>query len=181
MGVIMSYRKYMNDYRIEQYVDDKGRTKSMAVYVGGDFILAPAISVRDKRLVPAMSVVAWIALLGALFPLTGAEHMFYIMLPFIFSTLPLFLLTGPAFLLAFEKEPMTRERADKIAGRLPRCSILTALLSGAACLGLVITAVLDRSSMLFGDILFGVLSLVVAAAALLIFIKCRELKARKVG
>jgi len=122
----MSYRKYLSDYSVEDYVDEKGRTKKRAVYTGGDYILTPAISSMDKRLVLAASIIPWPAVIGALAPRTRASQLYYVILPFVLSMIPLFLMTWAAVLLIYEIEPMTRERADLIANRLPYSSFFAA-------------------------------------------------------
>ena len=175
----MSYRKYLKDYQLEEYVDEKGRTKTRAVYIAGEYILSPDIPVGDKRLMLAASILSWPAMIGALIPRTIASELAYVILPFVFSALPLFFMTGAVFALVREDPQLTRERADKIASRLPLCPLIAAVLSCVAFLGLVVAAVFIRNDMLSGDLLFGALSLVTAAAASFVFIKCRKLKAYK--
>ena len=68
----MVSRKYLNDYRVEQKTDTDGKTRSEAVYIGGDFILSPSVTVKDKRLILCMSVLPWIAFICALLPVTAS-------------------------------------------------------------------------------------------------------------
>ena len=175
----MSYKKYLQDYRVEEYTDNKGRVRSTAVYIGGGYILSPDISVRDRRFVLAASILCWLALIGALLPRTSAVQMLYVIYPFTFSALPLYLVTGAAVELLFAEEKMKRERAEKISNRLPSASFFTALLSAAAFLGFTATAVFRWQDMLSGDMLFCAFSLVFAAAATFVFFKCRAIKAVK--
>jgi len=172
----MAYRKYLDDYRVEVYVDEKGRNKKRAVYVGGDYILSPAISVVNKRLILALSILFWFPFVGALLPASRASQLFYVILPFVFSAVPQYLIVGAAVSLVWEDERMTRERADKIANRLPTCSASIAILSGVALIGIIISAIFTAQEMLFGDLLFGVMTLINAAAASVIFLKCRLIK-----
>ena len=173
----MSYRKYLDDYRVEEYVDEKGRTKKRAIYVGGDYKLYPAIKTGNKRLILALSILLWIPFVCALFLESRATQLFYTALPFIFTSVPIYLLAGASISLVWHDELMTREKADKIAVRLPMCSITVAILSAVALIGLVITALFTSQEMLRGDLIFGAMSLINAAAATLIFSKCRLIKA----
>jgi len=174
----MPYRKYLDDYRVEEHVDAKGRTKKRAVYVGGDYILYPAISTNNKRLILALTILLWIPFIAALFPISAASQLFYVMLPFIFSAVPLFMMSGAAVSLMWEYERMTREKAEKIANRLPICSVSIAILSGIALIGLIVTALFSDKEMFTGDILFGSMSVILIAAASVIFSKCRLIKSR---
>ena len=176
----MSYRKYLKDYQLEEYIDEKGRTRNRAIYVAGDYIISPAIPKGDRYYMLAASIFSWFTLIGALIPKTRASQLFYIILPFVFAALPMFFMTAGIFNLLFEDEYMTRERADKIVNRLPICPLIAAALSVAAFLGHAVTAVISWNSMLSGDILFGALSLLTAAAASFVYFRCRRVKAHKI-
>ena len=173
----MSYRKYLKDYRIDAQLDEKGRLKPETVYIGGQYTLRPHISANDKRLILAASILSWPALVGALTPITKASQVTYIIIPFAFSALPLFLVTQAAIALIREDESMTRKKAETISRRLPSNSLFMAILTGAAFLGLIFNAFIKWNEMLPGDIVFGVLSFFNAAVSLLIFIKTRKIKA----
>ena len=175
----MSYRKYLNDYSIETYTDVKGKVRTRAVYIAGDYVLSPAISGKNKHIILAASLLSWIALLGALVLRTGASKLAYVILPFTFSALPLYLFTEAAVMLIRERELLTRDRAEKIANRLPLCPLIASVLSGAAFIGLVLTAFIEMEGMLSSNILFGALSLVATAAESVAYSKCRGLKAHK--
>ena len=173
----MISRKYLDDYRVEQVTDTKGRVRSEAVYVGGDYYLLPQVIKGDRRLIFCLSVLIWPALIGAMVPITRAAGIMYVMLPFIFSMFPMFFVTGAAFSLLREEEVMRRESAEKIARRLPPCSFAVMALSGAAFLGVVITAVISWNGFVAWDILFTALCAAICAASAFMFIKCRKIKA----
>jgi len=111
--------------------------------------------------------------------MTRASHIYYVMLPFVFSIIPLYLMTVAAISLFRDGDTLTREKSDKIVRNLPSCSIIVAILTGVSFLGLVITAIINSQDMLFGDILFGAFSLVIAASGSIIFSKCRRIKAKR--
>ena len=173
----MSYRKYLKDYRVDACLDGKGRLKSEAVYVGGGYALRPAVPVGEKRKMLAACALSWPALVGALVPVSRAARTMYIVVPFAASALPLFLATCAASSLMFAGEPMTRRKAEGISRNLPANALIVSVLSGAAFLGFAVMAFLNWSEMLFGDTLFGALSLLTAAAALFAYRKSRKLKA----
>ena len=175
----MALWKYVDDYRVEEYVDDKGKVKNKVVYIAGDYTLYPAISKKNKIVILVLSLLIWVPFLVAFIPMTRASQLYYVMLPFVFNIIPQYLMTTAAVSLLREGDILTREKSDKIVRNLPHCSIIVALLSGVAFLGLVITAIIDASDMLTGDIVFGALSLAIAAASSVIFSKCRLIKARK--
>ena len=173
----MSYKKYLKDYRIDAQLDGKGRLKPEAVYIGGQYTLLPHLCARDKRLILAASILSCPALVGALIPITKASQVIYIIIPFAFSALPLFLLTWAAILLMREDEGMTRKKAETISGRLPSNSLFMTILTSTAFIGLIFHSLLNSDEMLPGDILFGAMSLFNATSSLLIFTKTRKIKA----
>jgi len=177
----MSYKKFLSDYRIEEFFDEKGRKKSKAVYTGDYYVFSPAVSIRDKRLIMISSILCWIALIGALALLTSVSRVRYVMTPSIISVLPLFLMTVSAGTLLLEGERMKREKADRVRRWLPPSSLTAVILSCAALLGFIINAVnsgVDQH-MVLNDLLFCLFMLVIAAASCFVFSKCRNLTAKK--
>ena len=174
----MSYKKYLKDYSVEAQLDAKGRLKASAVYTGGDYTLSPVVSVNDKRKILAASILAWLALIGALVPVTKASQVMYVIIPFAFSAMPMFLTTWAAAALLREGGSMTRKKAEKISKRLPTNSLLTTMLSGASFLGFMVFAILNWAEMLTADIFFGILSLITTLAAAFIYSRTRGIKAQ---
>jgi hypothetical protein len=127
-----------------------------------------------------LSTLAWFCYIGALLPYSQAGRVMYIIVPFAFLALPLFLLSGAAALLARNKEAMKREVAEKMAHRLPPSSLIMAILAGSAFVGLALNAILSWESWLLGDIVFAVLALVITVSATALFIKTRSLHAVRV-
>ena len=175
----MSYRKYLNDFIIEKYTDANGKVRTRTVYIAGDYALNPEVSGNDKRIVLSASVLSWAALLGALIVRTSASKISYVILPYAFSALPLYLMTEAAILHIREGELMNRDRAERIANRLRLCPLIAAVLSGAAFLGLIVTAFLKWESMVSGDIAFCAFSLVSTAAESVAYTKYRGIRAYK--
>lgn len=176
----MISRKYLSDYRVEKVTDEKGRIRSEAIYIGGDYTFPHPIPRSDKVLILCLSIVSWFAFIGALIPVISLARRIHIMLPFIFSGLPLYLMTGTAISLLGVKEIMTRERAEVISKRLPPGALFSAVLSGGAAIALLVTAIIAWDDAVFNDFIFAVLAVVICAASAVAFAKCRKLKAMKV-
>ena len=172
----MSYRKYLKDYEIEEYVDEKGRVKTRAVYSAGYYAVSPAVAHGDKIIMLAFSFLSWVLLIGALVFETGAARLWYVILPFTFTVFPLFYMTAASVSLMFGDDKLTRERAEKMSRRLPTSPLIAAILTGAAFIGLVATALISWGSIPLNDILFAVFALAVSFSASLVYTKCRRLK-----
>ena len=175
----MAVWKYLNDYSVEQYVDERGKTKNRVTYVAGYYTLSPAIDAKNRLLIMVASLLLWLPFIAAFIPLTKASHIYYVTLPYVVSIIPLYLMTVSAVSLFREGEIFTREKSDKIVRNLPSCSIIVAILEAVAFVGLVVTAIIDAEGMLYGDIIFGAASLIIAVAGSMIFSKCRRIKAKK--
>ena len=175
----MFSNKYLKDYRVEEYIDEKGRTRKEAIYIGGDYSVSPPVSFRGKVLMVCLAALSLFAFLGALVPMINAARRSYIMLPFVVSALPMYFVIASTVSFLFSKEVMIRENAEKITRRLPPCAFFTLVLSGAAFLGTIISAAISWDSFIPGDFIFAALCLAVFAASSVIFIKCRKIKAVK--
>ena len=173
----MISKKYLDDYRVEKTIDENGRVRSEAVYIGGDFYITPQVTKGNKLLVFGLSILLWIAFVAAMLPVSYTGAVSYIMLPFICNMLPLYFMTNAAFWLLRVKETMRREQADKIEKRLKPGAFFTFVLSGVVFLGIAITAVFSFGSYVWGDIIFAALCLVMCAASAVVFFKCRNIKA----
>ena len=182
----MSYKKYLGDYRVEEYIDDRGRVRTRATYIAEDYVLKPDVSKTDRRMFVLISIVGWCTYIGALSQITMVARLIYVIFPFAVTAFPL-LTTTLASVSLYKAEPrMTRKEADKTVGRLPISSLFTAILPATAFIGFITTAVTIAISaeksgeIIYGDIIFGILSLLTAASGALIFTKSRKIKACKI-
>ncbi|MEG1633235.1 MAG: hypothetical protein RR314_04200 [Oscillospiraceae bacterium] len=176
----MVTRKYIRDYKLSESVSPGGRIITESVYVGGDYYLtAPTDTQKTtKALLVCLTALSWLVFIIALLPMSRASHIFYIALPHAFSALPLALATR-AVIYLHSPQPYTRERSEKIAQGLPSGSAFCAGLSGAALVGLIVTAVLTPEAMTSGDVVFGVCSALLTAASAICFSKRRLLACKK--
>lgn len=177
----MISKKYLVDYRVVETVDDKGKIRAEAVYIGGDYVVEPPVAVRDRWLILGLSALSWVAFIGALLPVTDAAQIAYVMLPYVACMVTMYLMTGAAIMFVREKEIMTREKAEKISKRVLYGTLLTAVLSGASFIALTVTIITSDSEFPANDILFDALLLVIAAASGVAFSRCRKIKAVKIA
>jgi len=173
----MISKKYLKDYRIDEYIDANGRVKSEAVYIGGDYTLSPQVSAGDKRLVMLLSVLSGSFYCGALIPVTRAARVAYVVMPLALSALPIFLMARAALSLLTAKVAMPREKAEGITDRLPLCALMAAMLAAASFLSLIITAAASWDGAGAGDYIYAACSLALSLTAAAAFLKTRKLKA----
>lgn len=160
----MLSRKYVHDYRMVEDLDKRGRLCRRAEYIGGAYYPtageAALVSAAGRcRLLLLLGAAAYIA---ALLPCSLAADTVYILLPFVFSLLPLALALARVRILR-QAAPWKHEEADRLAS-LPACALFLLLLSIGPLLALGITALRRPGALLPGDAVFalgcGVLSAV---------------------
>jgi len=173
----MISKKYLKDYRLEEKIDGSGRVKTKAVYIGGDYTVSPDFQTGKKRLLLSLSVLSGLIFTGALTPVSLAARIIYVILPFVFSALPLSFMITTAFSLFRAKGIMRREQAERIAYRLPVCTLAVLILTGVSFSGHIITAVVSWDSIPAGDIIYSMSLFVIIILSAISFIKCKGLKA----
>lgn len=177
----MVSRKYIKDYKLEDSLDARGRIRSKAVYIGGDygFERPDQASTKAKWTVLGLNLGAWLLFIGALLPNSLAARTMYCVLPLAAAALPLALGTMGAYALMTTREPMRREQADKISQRLPIASLLTLIFSGAALLGFCAMLIFSAGKALPGDAVFAALTAGLVAASALSLWLSRRFKTRR--
>ena len=141
----MGSRKYLSDYKFSETVNAKGRIKTSAVYSGKYFVFTdPASAARQARLMFPLSIAAWLVFAAALLPKTGSSRLMFVMLPFVFSALPLGFLTGDLFRALSVKGELIRSEADKFSTRVPASAVWLAVLPGAALVAVLAVLVFRR-------------------------------------
>lgn len=177
----MVSKKYLRDYNIEKFVDEKGRNRSRAVYVGGDYVFVPAVPKANKLAIVLLSVVSDLAFIGAFFMRVRAARVWYVLLPFSITMISLYILTLSAFSLLIAKEITTRYNAERIAARLAPAAFVSGALAAVSAIGLAYLLVKSPDAFIPGDYVFGLMALVVAVATALAYARFRLVKAAKVG
>ena len=165
----MSRRRYVKDYRINEYIDEKGYVTSESEYIGGDyrFVLPTARVHGSAKRVAALGAVGWACFLVLACVEGTAMRTIYVALPFAFSALPLFLLMRSAISALRAKDgPLRHDQADSIAHTLPAAALWAMLLPGASFLGCLISSLAGAEEW---DVLFLALSAVMTACGALCF------------
>lgn len=177
----MVSRKYVKDYRLEDSLDARGRFRSKAVYIGGDygFERPEQATARAKWTVFGLSFGSCLLFIGALLPNSLAARTMYCVLPLAASAVPLAIGMMGAYALVTAREPFRREQADKISQRLPIAALLTLIFSGVALLGFCGMALFSEGVMLPGDAVFAALSAGLAVASALLLWLSRRFKTHK--
>ena len=170
-----SYKKYLDDYSIEEHIDENGRKKKVPVYIASYYLLTPALTKNEKRMILAASLLSWVSIIVPLCFKGSNYEMWYILIPYMFTVFPLYNVTAGAISLLVAGEKMERQKADKIASRLPYPSLFSALLPLASFIGITISAAINWGSMVEGDKLFLMLTPIATISAAFIFMKCRKL------
>ncbi len=129
----MADRKYASDYRLETFVNARGKPEQRRIYQGPDFVFCyPARIRRFAYTVLGVAIGVLLLLLPMFLSDTMITRTIYVLLPVALTLLPVYWLLAVARRLFLTKEPFTREHRDKTQRRLRRASItLTVLLAVA--------------------------------------------------
>lgn len=151
----MSRNRYVRDYRLVETVDSRGRIRTDYEYIVETYVFLKSDREvrRAKRRVWLCCALGWIGCIGAMLPESNAMRTLWIALPFVFSILPLALLTGMALQDLRAAQPFEHRWADRLENRYPACTfLLTALAALAFLLGGI--SALVRQALTKGDIAF---------------------------
>jgi len=170
-------RKYLKDYRLEEQIGGDGRTRTIAVYIGGDYRLFPDFREGEKRRILLLSVLSGFFYILALIPVTGAARLTYVILPFVCSMLPVSVMMVYAVSLYRIKGVMKRKQAEQIVNRLPAGAAAASILTAIAFIAFIITMIIKWESLVAGDIIFSVLAVLISTASAYVLIKCHNMKA----
>ncbi|MDY6847040.1 MAG: hypothetical protein SVP52_07880 [Chloroflexota bacterium] len=118
-------RKYADDYEIVYEDDGKGGEKKVARYIGRFF----EVDIKGSELVKfrrnSLILLALVILLHIAGGFIGNRGMyaFYIVLPYVFSFLPLYFLVDSALRLPKEKRSFRREEVELSFDRMKKASV----------------------------------------------------------
>ncbi len=132
----MGMRRYLKDYRLENVPGKNGKLRTVAVYCGKWYVFTGnAAQVRTYARSFALLAAAQVALAAmALFTNARCSRVFYVMVPFAFILIPLFLVCAGALNLITAKSRLTNETNDHIRTRTRACPIALMILSGISAL-----------------------------------------------
>ncbi|MBE6753499.1 MAG: hypothetical protein E7559_03980 [Ruminococcaceae bacterium] len=172
----MSFRKYAGDYRLENIPDKKGVLKTEVVYRGAYYRFtgsAEELASAKPRLVVG-GLLFCIAQIISVTLNTRCARCMWVILPQSFAILAGALMAAGIWTLLRAPERMTREYAEKTHNRINGGSLMAMLLSGAAFISSVISAIVYRAElMLPADIFYIILLFVSALGAAYCFVNRR--------
>ena len=136
----MADRKYVSDYRLEDYVGPDGRRRQRRVYEGKyfRFVLAPERICSFGLVLLGQVALAALLLMPLLFNNTKIGRTFYVVLPMGFSLVPMFQLGAVSFRLRKLPEKLTRQQRDLTDIRLRRSSVGLLVLEAMTVIGTVV-------------------------------------------
>ena len=164
----MARNRYVRDYRLLENFDERGKVSFSTEYIGGEYFTAasPADVRKAKRQLTCVCGVGWLALIGALIPVSTASKSLWAVLPLVFSAIPLWQLSGVVLDRHDPETSMRRKQAERLENRLPAASMFLMILPGAALIGEGLNLMLGRA-LISGDVWFsaGTAALLVCGAA----------------
>lgn len=166
----MAKKKYVRDYEISETIDEKGRVRSVPVYVGSYFCFCDAAAAKKSRpLLLAAVLLGWIAYVMALWLPSGAGKLMYVILPFVFAAVPLWYVSSAVVALLRAGDKLKRSEAEKVAGNLPSASVFGIILTAVALIAEGVTAIAAPEKLNAADIAFAAGAGILCAAFVLSF------------
>lgn len=166
----MAKKKYVRDYEISETIDEKGRVRSVPIYVGSYFCFCDAAAAkRSGRLLAPAAALGWLAYIMALWLPSGAGKLMYVILPFVFAAVPLWYVSSAVAALLRAGDKLKRSEAEKVAGNLPSASVFGIILTAVALIAECITAIAAPEKLNAADISFAAGAVILCAAFALSF------------
>ena len=152
----MAGKKYAKDYRLSDTLDERGRIRTETEYIGSFYRFSAG---RDtaRRVLRQMLVFAALGafcFLVSLLPRSTASLTLYVMLPYLFSALPLGLLLAALLRLRRLGDRLDRRASDQANDRVPGCCLWLLILPGVSVLGEGIALTFGQGAFRTGDGLF---------------------------
>ncbi len=169
----MAIDRYSKDYRLSDSLDERGRIRTEAEYIGKDFRFRRSGTARQAaKKTLGLCTVPGNGFLAALCPVSDVGRALYAVLPCAFTAVPLWLLTATALAALRVKEPFMRREQERFTVRFPGAALFAAILPGLALLGGGLRMLFGTVEHLSGDIVF----LIGNAAVLVSAILCRRFR-----
>lgn len=163
----MAKKKYVKDYKLNHIVDGSGRLKSEPEYVGSYYIFresAAQVKAQAIKCIAACAL-AWASFIGSLFLNTGAMRLFHISLPYAFTAIPLWMLTGVCIKAYRTYGKMQHRQSDEMTQKYPAAAMWSALLPILALTGMLISLIFSIGNLVKADIAFAFAVSVVTACS----------------
>lgn len=171
--------KYVDDYQVETYVNEAGKTKKRAKYVG----IWTCFAKDDET----ASVKLWVAralgllLLACLMMVelvpNSAETSYLVVVPLALALLPLLYMAMGIFCLPFNRKPMRRDVHAHSFIRIGRSALAIIIFCGVSLIGRMIFHLMNGWNMRFEDIyhIGGTVLCIAICVTLIVIIRSIEL------
>ena len=171
-GGAVAVNKYVGDYLLIEDVDEKGRIKTSTEYIGKPYYyLLPEASRRTPTITICVAVaLEWLLWVGAMVPFSTCMQHPYVILPFIFSVVPLYFLSETVLRIVRYPEPLEHRHADRITNRYPAACVINGILVTSSLVGGIVSLLMTGMPQT-GDLIFLGCAAVMALMALLVFAK----------
>ena len=176
----MSSKKYRRDYRLIEHVDERGRVKAESVYCGEHYLFSAGTekAKASLKVILTWAVISMISFLISLLPYSTASRTMFVMLPYLFSALPLWMLISSVVRL-LKKEDLEQKDADFANNRIPACCLWLMILPGLSMIGEICTILLKHERFLQGDLVFLVCAALLFTGASVCFSRRKDIAAEK--
>ena len=176
----MAQNRHIRDYRLVETIDERGRIRTDYEYIGNDYYYlrgAEAV-IRDRRTARIVCAAAWAAFVGGLLPNSGGMRTLWVSMPYIFTAVPLGVLTETLITAVPEKEPLQHRQADRLENRFPPASLAAAALPLISLVGEGIDLLLARP-LNGGDAVLSLCAAMMAVCAAFVFSRRKRFGVRK--
>lgn len=177
----MSSRKYHKDYKLIEHVDDSGRVKTETVYCGDKFYYSSGADKAGKALrqMLACSAFSTISYILSLVPYSSASHTMLVLIPYLFSALPLWMLLSSLIVLLRKKDALEQREADYANNRITACCLWLMILPGFSLVAELASILMKQIVFLHGDFIFAICSLLLIVCAGICFSRRKDVAAEK--
>lgn len=179
----MISKKYLSDYKVEPYLDEKGRVRNKTTYVGVYYKY-----INDDKTRKNGALLYLLATIGVILsfviPLSFKSEIAdlgYVVLPYAFVFLAIVFMIGAVFNVLTIKAPMIRENGEKINARVSACPIIVIILEGFALLASLASAIFGVIAIGLYEVIFIIFMIFGIASAILAFLLKKRLKTEPVN
>ena len=152
----MPRKRYTKDYRLSDTLDERGRIRTETEYIGAAYRFAEGTAAAQKALgrMLVLAGLGALCFLVSLLPHSTASLTMYVMLPYLFTALPLGLLLAALLRLRSFGESLDHRAADQANGQIPGCCLWLMILPAVSLLGEAVALVFGHGAFRPGDGLF---------------------------
>jgi len=170
----MAVNRYVSDYKLEEYVDAKGKIRTGYVYTGAPYRYTLGSDEAKRYLKRALiaCIIGAVCFVAALIPSSDFMRKLYISLPFAFTAVPIVMLLDVIVTTLMAKEPMEHRIADRLNMRFPQTGVFWVIFAVSSLIGIFVCIIglTDGSGEhISGDIVFTIFALIETLCSLYVF------------